>query len=463
MKIKSQSLRCRDSRAGCSPLSNQQKVTRLKKGSVFRTSLIRVNSCDSWALRFFGGAPSPRRASCGRALPILIFLSLSLFCTISFAQTPDSVAEREVHRRQTGISQGEAALARGQAAMKAKDYAAAHEEFRTAVVYLPDAVVSGKAHDEAVEGFCKSGVVLAEARIAEGRYADAEAILSEVLSDRYDSKCRPAQELYAHLRQPGYFNKTMSPTFIEKVEQVKQLLTEADGFYNSGRYDLAMKRYDQVLALDPYNTAARKGQEKINNTKYKYGVEAYDETRSRQLWQVEKAWEEPVHKYGQTVTPMGAAFARDTAGTARITNKLNTIIIPRVEFRDASIREAIDFLREQAAENDPSPEGKKGVDIVLRMTPLGQVAPPPVPVQPAVAPPAAAGSPAAAPAPAGAPPAGPVTAAPVVVRPVVAAGATSPAEGRITLTLNQIPLGEALRYIAAQAGLKVKVEPYAVS
>src|SRR6266550_1222680 len=300
--------------------------------------------------------------------PAFFIICLFAVCASSFAQTPDSVAEREVHRRQTGISQGEAALARGQAAMKAKDYGAAHEEFRTAVTSLPDAVVSGKAHDEAVEGFCKSGVVLAEARIAEGRYADAEAILSEVLSDRYDPKCRPAQELYAHLRQPGYFNKTMSPTFISKVEQVKQLLTEADGFYLSGRYDLAFKRYDQVLAIDPYNTAARRGQEKINNTKYKYGEEAYNETRSRQLWQVEKAWEEPVHKYGQTVTPMGAAFARDTAGTARITNKLNTIIIPRVEFRDASIREAIDFLREQAAENDPSPEGKKGVDIVLRMT-----------------------------------------------------------------------------------------------
>ena len=31
------------------------------------------------------------------------------------------------------------------------------------------------------------------------------------------------------------------------------------------------------------------------------------------------------------------------------------------------------------------------------------------------------------------------------------------------MTLDNIPLGEALRYIAAQAGLKVKVEPYAVS
>src|SRR2546421_4706343 len=424
MKITSQNPRCRHSRAGCNPSSNQQKVTKLAKGSVFRTSLIRVNSCDSWALRFFGGASNASPARSGRALAILIFLSLSLFCTISFAQTPDSVAEREVHRRQTGISQGEAALARGQAAMKAKDYAAAHEEFRTAVVYLPDAVVSGKAHDEAVEGFCKSGVVLAEARIAEGRYADAEAILSEVLSDRYDSKCRAAQELYAHLRQPGYFNKTMSPTFIEKVEQVKQLLTEADGFYQSGRYDLAMKRYDQVLALDPYNTAARKGQEKINNTKYQYGEEAYNETRARQLWKVEGAWQQPVRKYGAVGPSAAIGAARDLGGTALVSKKLNSIIIPHIEFRDATIREAIDVLREQAAENDTGPEGQRGVNIVLRLVPIGQVAPPSMPVQP-IAPPTGTGTPGAggggppagATAPAGAPIQAGAVAAPATVPP----------------------------------------------
>src|SRR6266550_191617 len=414
-------------------------------------------------------SPAPPSPSYGvpgdRSIHLLTLIAawLSLLCATSFAQTAETVAEREVQRRQSAIPQGEAALIRAKAAMKAKNFTVAHEEFRTALVYLPDAVVSGKAHDDAVEGFCKSGVILAEARIAQADYAGAEAILNEILSDRYDPNCRPARELLTHLRQPGYFNKTMGPKFIAKVEEVKALLTEADGLYQSGRYDLAFKRYDQVLNLDPYNVAARRGQEKINNMKDRYGEEAYNETRSRELWKVEKGWEEPVRKYGQTAGAVVNAFARDASGTARITSKLNTIIIPRVEFRDASIREAIDFLREQAAENDPSTEGKKGVDIVLRMTPLGQVAPPPVPVQPAVAPPAAAGSPAAAPAPAGAPPAGPVTAAPVVVRPVVAAGATSPAEGRITLTLNQIPLGEALRYIAAQAGLKVKVEPYAVS
>src|SRR5205807_5603942 len=168
----------------------------------------------------------------------------------------------------------------------------------------------------------------AEARIAEGEYGAAESIVGEILEERYDPNCRPALELLAHLRTPGYFNKTMGPKFIAKVEEVKKLLADADGYYNSGRYDLAFKKYEQVLALDPYNTAARHGEEKIDNTKYNYNEEAYNETRARQLWQVEKGWEQPVRQYGQTVNPSVEAFNRDVTGTARISNKLNTIIIP---------------------------------------------------------------------------------------------------------------------------------------
>ena len=62
-------------------------------------------------------------------------------------------------------------------------------------------------------------------------------------------------ELLAHLAEPGYFNKTIGPKFIAKVEEVKKLLSDADGYYNSGRYDLAFKKYEQVLNLDPYNVA----------------------------------------------------------------------------------------------------------------------------------------------------------------------------------------------------------------
>ena len=373
----------------------------------------------------------------------------------------ERINKREVQRRQAGLPRGVEALARAQAAMQAKNFVLAHDEFRNALNLLPDAVTSAKAHDEALTGFCESGVKVAEQQIAEGRFEQAEETVREVLQDRYDPNFRPALELLAHLQEPGYFNKTMGPKFVEKVEEVKKLLADADGYYNSGRYDLAFKKYEQVLAIDPYNTAARHGEEKIDNTKYQYNQEAYNETRARAVWQVEKAWEQPVKQYGKTIEPMTEAFQRDVTGTARISQKLSSIIIPRVEFRDASVREAIDFLRQQAAANDPNPEsGKSGVDIVLRMAPLGQIAPPAIPVEPAqTSASASAGQ-------SDAPPAAvttPVTAKPLVAPPVVAPGPISPSEARITITLNQIPLGEALRYIASQAGLKVKVEPYAVS
>src|ERR1051325_384565 len=375
--------------------------------------------------------------------------------------TVESVAKKELARRQAAIPQGRDAIARGKRAMAHNDFAAAHEEFRTAVNLLPDAVTSGNLHDDALKGFCDTGVKLAEQRVAEGKRAEAEAILHEVLDDRYSPNCRPAAELLANLGSGGINiagtsvsttttetvgSRTMGPQFLAKVEEVKRLLADAEAYYQAGRYDLAHKKYEQVLALDPYNTAARHGQERLDNIKYKYGEEAYNETRARALWAVEKGWEQPVHRYGQVAGPMGEAFARDATGTARINNKLNTIIIPRIEFRDASIREAIDFIRQQAAANDPATEGKKGVDIVLRLVPLGQIAPPSVPVQPAAPPPAAAATPAGGeimpPANSVPAPAAPAAASPVVAPAVVSAPAINPADARITITLNQMPLGE---------------------
>jgi general secretion pathway protein D len=260
----------------------------------------------------------------------------------------------------------------------------------------------------------------------------------------------------------GYSKQTVDTGFANKVEEVKRLLAEADAYYQTGQYDKAMKSYDRVLALDPYNTAARRGQERIDNTKYQYGEEAYNETRARQLWKVEEAWQQPVRKYG-AVGPAADNKGRgiETRGTAQMTNKMNSIIIPHVEFRDTTIREAIEFLREQAAENDPSGQG---VNIVLRLAPLGQIAPPSVPVLP---PPGVGGSPVAGAPPQNPPLTTPPPGAPVQVgpggSPLPVPVVTGPASARITVTLDNIPLGEALRYVANQAGLKVKVEPYAVA
>src|SRR5437764_8020392 len=164
----------RGSRAGCNSLIHAGDTPAT-------TTIVAQPSC----LPIYIGrqdARQPHRLEARATLPALIFLSLSMFCITGTAQNPDSVAQQEIQRRQAAIPRGEAALAQGNAAMKAKNYTLANPEFKTAVTYLPDAVVSGKAHDEALAGFCKSGVILAEARIAQGDYVGAEAILSEILS-----------------------------------------------------------------------------------------------------------------------------------------------------------------------------------------------------------------------------------------------------------------------------------------
>jgi general secretion pathway protein D len=404
----------------------------------------------------------PSRHYLGSFVSLIVTIQIVYCCSIG-AQNVDRIAKREIERRRAELPRAVEVVARAQLAMQSQNFRLAHDEFRTALNFLPDAVTSAKIHDDALAGFCDSGIKLAEQNIADANYTDAESIVREILEDRYNPNCRQALDLLAHLQEPGYYNKTTGPKFVKKIEEVKQLLADAQGYYDSARYELAFKKYEQVLAIDPYNSAARHGEETIDNAKYHYAEEAYNETRARAVWQVQKGWEQPVKQYSKTVEPLAESFQRDVTGTARITQKLNSIIIPRVEFRDASVREAIDFLRQQAEANDPSPDDKKGVDIVLRLAPLGQIAPPFVQVESARSNASNGASDAGAESAPSNAIATPVASRPMVAPPVMSASAVSPVEARVTITLNQIPLGEALRYIATQAGLKVKVEPYAVS
>src|SRR3954471_17057849 len=255
------------------------------------------------------------------ARSLYLFAISVAICGVSHAQNVDRISQREVARRQSAMPQGVDAVARGQEAMKEKNYTVAHEEFRVALTYLPDAVVAGGSHDQAMRGFCESGVHLAEQRIAEGKYGEAEAICREILTEQYSPTCEDAAELLKNLETPGHYNRTMGPKFIAKVHDVRQLLSDAEGYYQSGRYDLAFKKYEQVLVLDPYNVAARHGEERLDNVRTHYADQAYNETRARALWQVQKGWEEPVRQYGQSVGPLADAFLKDATGTARISNK----------------------------------------------------------------------------------------------------------------------------------------------
>ena len=306
----------------------------------------------------------------------------------TYAVSAETAAARELARRGDYMVRGEAAIDAGAQAYKEKDYENAVAQYKLAADVVPNAPNSRNLYGKALDGFCNASIKLAEQRITEGRYADAENLCKTVLSENYNPRYKAAVVLLRRLETPGYYNKTIGPRFRGTVEDVKKLEIEAQGFYDSARYNLAFKRCEQILNLDPYNIAARKMQERINFQKDHYANASYDEARSRAMWQTDVAWANPVRKFNVIGPEKDLGGGIDTSGTARINQKLARIIIPKLEFKDATIREAVDFLKKKSAELDTSENepSKKGVNIVLKLENAGGsgfALPPEIPPAPA--------------------------------------------------------------------------------
>ncbi len=379
----------------------------------------------------------------------MILTPVLTFAAGGYRGSVQGVATKEQARRADYINRGRQAIDAGNAAMKDKDYEKATAYYKNACDIIPNAPNSQTLYSAALSGFCEASCKLAEQRITEGRYGDAEATLRIVIDERYDPSCHHAHVILSRLEQPDYYNKTIGPKFRASVEQVKQWFIEAQGLYDTGRFYLAKKRCEQILNVDPTNIAARRFEEKVDRALSDYGVAAYNETRADAIAKTDMAWARPVRRFNAPVDIV-VENQSPQASTERIRRKLERIIIPKLEFREATIREAVDFLKKKSVELDDSPAGERGVNIVLKLEGAGggggggggaAPAAPGIPGIPGLDAPAAA--PAAA------------AAAPVTIG--------NPADARITVSLTNIPLVEALRYVTNLANLKFKVEPFAVS
>ena len=366
-------------------------------------------------------------------LPILLLASSLL--PASAQQSPSALAQREIVRRQEDIVLAEMLIAKGDQATNDKDFETAYVNYLDAIEKVPAGSATAAQRAPILAKFSEAGIAYANDLIKNGRYSDAERVAKTILLPQFNPTYKPAVQLLANLEQPDYYNRTVTPQFAADRDEVTKLLVEADGFFGTGRYDLAIKRYEQVLNIDPYNSAARMGMERVNNQKSNYYTDARNETRSRMLWLVDRAWERPVRRFeGRDGISLGSGRDQPASSTEAINAKLNRIIIPKISLTDATIREAVDFLKQRSRELDTTtddPAQKRGVNIVLKLP--NAVAEPAV-VDPNSTPDAGA---------------------------LAATSVTS--DSRITLSLNNVPLIEALRYLTELAGLKYKVEPFAVS
>jgi len=378
----------------------------------------------------------PRALHTARVL-LTLTVGLPFVISTSSAQNVSGISDREIVRRQESVVQADALVSRSDQAMARGDYETAYVSLLDALELIPEGPAASKVRAPVIAKFSKASLGYANKLIEDGRYADAERVAKTILLPQFDPENRDAVRLLSRLEQPDTFNKTVTPGFAADRELVTKLLGEAKAFYAAGRLDLASRRYEQALLLDPYNSAARMGMEEIVKQQTTYYSSAYNETRSRMLWLADRAWERPLNRnLTPRSTDVGSGSRTDVRGTEAITAKLNRIIIPKIELNDTSVRDAVDFLKQRSRDLDRPDDGSpgQGVNIVLKL------AQSPVP---------------------GATPADPLATPPAEGTPAEGGGGT--ADTRITMSLSNVPLIEALRYLTDLAQLKYKIEPFAVS
>ena len=319
-----------------------------------------------------------------------------------------SLAQAETRRRamlvnstNDDINQGYQLIQEGKAEQALQIFTAAYEA-------LPNVPMVQESRMAARNGYVVAGCMHAQELMAKGRQKEAAALLDKLLSPEVAPKDARALALQRRFADPDRWPPALTKEHIENVGKVKTLLLKANSFRELSDLDQAIKTYQEVLLVDPYNSAARRGLEQAEQEKQRYYKAAYDHNRAKMLGAVDRAWEDPVPLTALDVSAMFGASAASTkysqSGRESITQKLRTLIFPQVEFAGATLPEVAELLRVRSRDLDPQ---GVGVSFVLNVPQDAREKP-------------------------------------------------------ISLNLSNVPMEEVLRYVSESCGVAYKVEDHAV-
>lgn len=335
--------------------------------------------------------------------------------------SPVGIAAREATKRQDAIRVAQELFTDAELDRRNGSNESAVGKYRTAYLATPDAPAAAPLKDAIFKRYQAGTIAYADQLANEAKYAEAEAALLQLMKDARDSGV-PAGEidpqvktLLSRLKNDDYYNKALSPRHLANVTAVEQALKEAEGLIRIGDLTKARTRYQTVLNVDRYNTAARRGLEKVDQMVSEYEEVARNQTRSTMLRQVAEGWEGAVPPTVRGLGIQTEVVAAAGTQQAALKEKLNRMTVPQVEFAATPLQTVIEYLTQISQDLDrtePDPN-KRGLNIVVDPKTV-------------------------------------TNAAEVMQRPV-------------TLRLANAPLEAVLKYAAEQVQMKYRIDSYAIS
>jgi general secretion pathway protein D len=274
-----------------------------------------------------------------------------------------AAADREWSRRSASVEEAKMLLTKGDEAYQAGRYAEAVEAYSGARELLPDAPVSAELRAAATERYAQASVEQARMLSRKGDVAAARETVDKVLREGVAPNDPGALAFRAQLDDPIRTNPALTAEHAKDVDEVRKTLYTAEGAYNLGKFDQAKAEYEKVLRIDPTNTAARRGMERVAATKSGYHQAAYDHTRAEMLSQVDAAWETQISAPELGAGPEDPGGPAAPLGEVTVATRIKRIIVPKIALDQATLEEAVEFLR-LAKDVDGS-----GVNIAVNLGP----------------------------------------------------------------------------------------------
>jgi general secretion pathway protein D len=285
------------------------------------------------------------------------------------AQTRSSLAEAELQRRANNAQEAQELLKKGDESYEAGRWKDAVAAYTGARELLPDAPASAALRDAATDRLVQASVELARQERRFGDVEGAKETVAKVLDPTVAPGDASATQLEEELNDPIRTNPAATLEHGKDVEEVRMLLYKADGYKNLGEFRKAGLTFEEVLRIDPTNKAARRGMEAVTQMRTDYYRAAQDHFRSEVLAEVGGAWELQVRPNISISDAIGPADQGPADSRMLISNKLDRLILPTLDFEGTNIQEALDYLRAQSVkldtfETDPA---QKGVNFVLNL------------------------------------------------------------------------------------------------
>jgi general secretion pathway protein D len=344
--------------------------------------------------------------------PIACLLVFGLLPNAGLAQSqanPDALMQKELIRRDELLLGSSRKLDEAMVLLNAGKKQEARQIIDEVLAEIPNAGRGREVYQKAAAILAEMNLRDAEAHLKVKKWYEARDLADQVLvvdPGNARAKAIIAKTDEALGIQPGQ-EKPESPAvdrkFVQRLNNVDDHLQAAKDLMGTGQFDAAEKELLSVLKVDPYHKAAAGLLKTLYSKKRQAAEIAHESDRTAKLTKVREGWALNVQAEEVKDASPGLNQPLVRSNEFEINQKLKTLVISEVNFDNATVQDAAQFLTAESRKLDPT-----GINFLIGNSQVNEQA------------------------------------------------------KSFSLKLRNVPVGEVLRYIASLAGVKYKVEEFAV-